>query len=134
MPFDDPIDRARRGRQALELRGQELAYLIAIDAVPPVLQNLLLNILGASPTFPLRPAALGEQGLLRPTLAEPVIILQEGLPMSLMEAVEIRDKPELGVPFPFNQLVFLDQEFPLPDIVTIEGLIFRIFAHRFVSR
>ena len=34
---------------------------------------------------------------------------EEGLPVGLMKSVEIGDKPELGMPFLFDQLVLLDQ-------------------------
>ena len=42
-PLGDPIDRTRRGRQVFEW-GQELANLIAVDALLPVQEHLLLNI------------------------------------------------------------------------------------------
>ena len=72
--------------------------------------------------------------MLRPTLAEPVIILQEGLPVGLMKPVEIGHKAELGMVFLFDQLVLLDQEFPLPNIIAIQGFVMSIVSHRFASR
>ena len=105
-----------------EFRGQELTNLIPVDAQPPLLQHLLLNIPVDPPTFPLRAAWLRHQCVLGSALAEPVVILEEGLPVGLMKSVEIGDKPELGIPFLFDQLVLLDQEFPLADIIAIQGL------------
>ena len=118
----------------LEFGGQKLANLIAIDAPLPVLQDLLLNIPVDPPTFPLGPALLGDQGRVRATLAEAVIMLEEGLPMGLMKPVENGDKPEPGMPFLFDQLVFLDQEFPLPDIIAVEGFVVSIVSYGFASR
>ena len=51
-----------------------------------------------------------------------------------MKLVEVGGKAELGVPFLFDQLVLLNQEFPLADIIAVEGLILRILAHGFASR
>ena len=68
------------------------------------------------------------------TLVEPVIILEEGLPVGLMKPVEVGGEAEFGVPFLLDQLVFLDQKFPLAHIVAVEGLILRIFAYGFASR
>ena len=61
----------------------------ALGGVPAVQQHLLLNIPVGATTFPLRAALLGDQSaLLLPTLAEPVIILQEGLAVGLMKPLE----------------------------------------------
>ncbi len=134
MSVRDPIDRTRGRHQVLEFGGQQLANLIAIDTQLPMLQDLLLNIPVDPPAFPLRPPLLRDESLVVPTPAEPMIILEEGLPMGLMKPVEIGGKPEFGVPFLFDQLVFLDQEFPLPDIVAIKGLVLGIVSHEFASR
>ena len=134
VAVDNPIDRTRRGRQMLEFGGQKLANLIAIDAQLPVLQDLLLNIPVDPATFPRRAALLRHQGLLGATLPKPVIILEEGLSVGLMKPVEVGGKPKLGMPFLFDQLVFLDQEFPLPDIIAVEGFVVGIVSHGFASR
>ena len=44
MSLQNPIHRTGRGRQVLELGGQELANLIAVNALLPVPEDLLLNI------------------------------------------------------------------------------------------
>ena len=118
----------------LEFGGQVLANLIAVDALSPVLQDLLLTRPVDPAAFPLRAAFLRQQGLVLPTLAKLVIILQEGLPVRLMKPAEVRNKAELGVAFLFDQLVLLDQEFPLPDIIAIQGFVMSIVSPRSASR
>ena len=61
------------------------------------------------------------QGVRRPTLAEPVLILQEGLPVGLMEPVAIGDTAERGMACLCDPRVLLDQACPLADIIAIPG-------------
>ncbi len=82
-----------------------------------MLQHLLLTLPGGVATFPLRAAWLGDQRRVIAPLAEPMIILQERLPVGLMKLVEIHHKAERVMPVLFDQFILLDQEFPLPDIV-----------------
>ena len=79
------------------------------------------------PTFPLRAAFLRHQGLLLPTL-------QAGLPVGLVKPVAIGDNAERGMPFLFDQLVFLDQDCPLPDRIAIQGFVMSLVSHSFASR
>ena len=72
-----------------------MANLIAIDALLPVQEDLRLNSPVDAAAFPLRAALLRDQRVVGPTLPEPVIILEEGLPVGVMKPGEVGGKAAL---------------------------------------
>jgi hypothetical protein len=96
--------------------------------------DLLITRPVDSPPVPLRAAGLGDQSLLRATLAEAMIVLEDWLAVGLMNPVAIGGKTNRGEPVLFTQLLLLDQAFPLANSIAVQRLIPGLVSHGFASR
>ena len=104
-------------------------YLVAVDALAPLLQHLLLDVGDRAAALPLGASLARQERLSVPGLAVAVVVLGKGLAVRPVVGVEVLEEAELVMALGLDQFVLPDQEPVLLDVVPLQRAVVAVVTH-----
>ena len=107
-----------------------MAYIsVAVDALAPLLQHLLLDVGNRAAALPLGASLARQERLSVPGLAVAIVVLGKGLPVRPVVGVEVLEEAELVMALGLDQFVLPDQEPVLLDVVPLQRAVVAVVTH-----